>query len=219
MEKIIVLNHKMNLLYDEVLEYIYKLNKIETKNNIIVCPSNIYLESFINYCDWGVGCQNVCDKESGDYTGEISTLQLKSLGVEYTIIGDREEDNNTINKKAIASLESNIIPIVCVKDKFDEEELINDVKEKLKDINSYEFVILALLGNMEDNLTDVEFKIQTVKNMIKDICGKDITIIYGGNINKENINKILDIKEVDGVILGSISSNFEELKLLLDKAN
>ena len=39
MKKLIVLNHKMNLEYDQVIDYIQKINKIETTNNIIVCPS------------------------------------------------------------------------------------------------------------------------------------------------------------------------------------
>lgn len=218
MEKIIVLNHKMSLLYDEVLEYIYKLNEIDTKNNLIVCPSSIYLENFINYCDWGVGSQTVCDKLDNDYTGEISTLQLKSLGVEYAIIEDNI-DNNIVNKKTIACLESNIVPIICVKDKIDEEELFVDIKNKLKDINDYRFLILSLIGDMEDNLTDVEIKIQSIKNMIKNICGRDISVLYGGNITKENIKNILNIKEVDGIVLGSVSSNFEKLKELLDNTN
>ena len=90
MKKFIILNHKMNLEYDEVVPYIQELNKIETENNIIVCPSNIYLSDFMNYCTWGVGAQNVSEKLDGNYTGEVSTLQLKSIGVEYSIIGHYE---------------------------------------------------------------------------------------------------------------------------------
>ena len=90
MEKMIILNHKINLEYDQVYEYIDEFNKIKTDNNIIICPSNIYLDNFINHSTWGIGAQNVSDKLDGDYTGEISTLQLKSLGVEYSIVGHYE---------------------------------------------------------------------------------------------------------------------------------
>ena len=44
MKKLIILNHKMNLEYDEIFDYINKINEIKTNNNIIICPSNIYLE-------------------------------------------------------------------------------------------------------------------------------------------------------------------------------
>ena len=48
MNKLVVLNHKMSLLYDDLYHYIDGINGIEKDVNIIVCPSDIYLESFIN---------------------------------------------------------------------------------------------------------------------------------------------------------------------------
>ena len=73
MKKLIVLNHKMNLEYDEVVSYINKLNEVNTTNNIIVCPSNIYLSDFINYSNWGVGAQDISEFSNGNYTGEVSS--------------------------------------------------------------------------------------------------------------------------------------------------
>ena len=215
MKKIIVLNHKMNLLYDEVLEYIVKLNNIDTDNDIIVCPSSIYLESFINYCNWGVGSQEMHYELSGDFTGEISSLQLKSMGVEYVIID--EKDNDIANKKVIASLESNIIPIIYLNDNNNSaEELYNTFKTVTKKVEGYEFIILAYHNNKELNLTDVEEKIQQLKNMIKVDSSKYITIIYSGDINKDNVNKILSVKEVEVVILGSISSSINEVENIVN---
>lgn len=218
MKKTIVLNNKMNLLYDEVLEYIVKLNNIETDNNIIVCPSSIYLESFISYCNWGVGSQEMHYEVSGDFTGEISSLQLKSMGVEYVIVD--EEDNDIANKKVIAALESNIVPIICLNDNDNsKEELYNTFKTITKKVEGYEFIILAYHNNKELNLTEVEEKIKELKNMIKVNSSKDITIIYSGDINKDNINKIFSIKEVEGVILGSISSSINEVENIVNSIN
>ena len=70
----------MNLLYDEVLEYIVKLNNIDTDNDIIVCPSSIYLESFINYCNWGVGSQEMHYELSGDFRLPIQQCSHVSAG-------------------------------------------------------------------------------------------------------------------------------------------
>ncbi len=88
MKKTIILNHKMSLEYDEVPIYIDKLNKIDTDNDIVVVPSSLYLESFINHCSWGVGVQNIYYESFGDYTGEISPMQVKSLGIEHAIVGN-----------------------------------------------------------------------------------------------------------------------------------
>ena len=37
MKKLIILNHKMSLLYDDLYNYIDRTNKIETDNDIIIC--------------------------------------------------------------------------------------------------------------------------------------------------------------------------------------
>ena len=104
MKKLIVLNHKMNLEYDEVVPYIKKLNEIETTNDLIVCPSNIYLTDFINYCSWGVGAQNVFHEESGNYTGEVSTSVSVTPIVEETAENIKEAGAKSVLEQTINSL-------------------------------------------------------------------------------------------------------------------
>lgn len=65
----------------------------------------------------------------------------------------------------------------------------------------------------------MEEKVKELKNMIKVNSSKDITIIYSGDINKDNINKIFSIKEVEGVILGSISSSINEVENIVNSIN
>ena len=59
MRKIIIFNHKMSLLYDDLYNYIERTNNLETDNDIIICPSDIYLEAFVNNSDWLIGSQNL----------------------------------------------------------------------------------------------------------------------------------------------------------------
>jgi len=72
----------------------------------------------------------------GAYTGEISPIMLKDIGVEYVIIGHSErrkyfgETDTTVNlkvKSAVnlkvkSALKHNLIPIVCVGETLDERE-------------------------------------------------------------------------------------------------
>ena len=48
MNKLIVFNHKMSLWYDDLYNYIDRINNIDIDDDIIICPSSIYLESFLN---------------------------------------------------------------------------------------------------------------------------------------------------------------------------
>ena len=218
MKKIIVLNHKMNLLYDDLIPYIMGLNEIETENNIIVCPSSIYLETFLNYCDWGIGSQYVSIDSSKNNTGGISVLQLKSLGIEYVIVGhsDLNENSDIVNQKLISLLDSNIVPILCLND--DEktiDELYEDFLTLTKNITNYETLILGYINNKDIEFTLMEEKIEKFRNMIKNNYGKEISIIYGGNINSHNVDEIKESKIYDGYMLGSVSSDIDKLKKLI----
>lgn len=117
----------MSLLYDDLYNYIERTNNLETDNDIIICPSDIYLEAFVNNSDWLIGSQNLNYNTDYKHTGEISTDQLKSLGVEYSIIGhyervrDFNENAVIINNKLIAALDANIFPILCFGENIDDD--------------------------------------------------------------------------------------------------
>ena len=224
MKKLIILNHKMNLDYDEVFPYINKLNQIETNNDIIVCPSNIYLTDFINHCSWGVGSQNVHYKENGNYTGEISTTQLKSLGIEYSIIGHYErrkyfkEDNKIISKKLNACLDANIIPILCFGETGNPEEAIKELKELLNKIERIDFIIFAyepLKVDSNLSLSQIKENITEIYNYLYDLYETKPTIIYGGGVERKEINELLNIDNLNGLLIGKISSNIEKTEKII----
>ena len=213
MQKLIVLNHKMNLEYDQVYDYISKLNEVDTSNNIVVLPSDIYLENFISHSSWGVGAQDVSDKLDGNYTGEISTIQLKSMGIEYALIGhyDRRkyfrEKDVLINKKLNACLDSNIMPIVC----FGETGNIDDIKSSLdtllKDVDNIHFIIFAY---QPINVSDTN-NIDLIYDYLYDKYKVIPNIIYGGSINNKNISDIMKLEKVNGVLIGKASSDIDKI--------
>lgn len=224
MKKIIVLNHKMNLEYDEVVPYINKLNQIETNNNLIICPSNIYLSDFINYSTWGIGSQNISEYTSGNYTGEVSSLQLKSLGIEYSIIGHYErkkyfhETNISINKKLIECLNSNISPILCFGETGDIDNAIDDLEELLKDIPNIDFIIFAyepLKVSEYETIEIIQEQIKEIYNYLKDKYNTNPNIIYGGGIDKKDINSLLSINEINGIMIGKLSSNIDKIEKII----
>lgn len=228
MGKMIILNHKMNLEYDQIYEYIDVLNKIETNNNIIVCPSNIYLENFINNTSWGIGAQNVSEKLKGEYTGEISTLQLKSLGVEYCIVGHYErrkyfkETNEVINKKVISCLESNIMPIVCIGSNGTQEGLEEDLEEILKNIENIDFIVFAYEPlELEDipTIDEIEYNINFIYDYLYTKYNSRPNIVFGGGIEEENINSIMKLENLNGVIIGKNSNEINIIKKIIEKLN
>ena len=228
MKKLIVLNHKMNLEYDEVVPYINKLNEVNTTNNIIVCPSNIYLSDFINYSNWGVGAQNISEYNNGNYTGEVSSLQLKSLGVEYSIVGHYErkkyfhETSKSINKKLIECLNSNISPILCFGETGNVEDALDDLEILIKDINNIDFIIFAyepLKVSYKEEIFDIEIQIKEIYNYLKDKYNSNPNIIYGGGVSQKDINALLEINELNGIMIGKISANIDKIEKIIKSIN
>ncbi len=226
MSKFIILNHKMNLEYEEVYPYINELNQLETKNNIIVCPSSLYLEDFINHCHWGVGAQNVHDKENGNYTGEISTLQLKSMGIEYSIIGHYErkkyfhETTKDVQKKLISCLESNISPILCFGETGEDKDILKDLDTLLEDVSNIDFIIFAYEPlKVKENLEvpEIQEQVEMIYHHLQDKYHSKPNIIYGGGVEQKDINDLLDNDFINGLLIGKISANIEKITKIIAK--
>ena len=131
--KVIAGNWKMNMLPNESIEYIQSFEPMvkDSKAEIILCVP--YTDLF--YClmnaqgtNIKIGAQNMHFAENGAYTGEISGKMLKSIGVEYVIIGHSErrqyfnETDETVNKKIKAAFENELKPIVCVGETLEQRE-------------------------------------------------------------------------------------------------
>ena len=77
-------------------------------------------------------------EEKGAYTGEVSGKMLKSINVEYVIIGHSErrqyfnETDETVNKKIKAAFENGLKPIVCVGETLEERETGKTVEKITK---------------------------------------------------------------------------------------
>ena len=228
MKKMIVLNHKMNLEYDQVVDYINKINNIETSNNLVICPSNIYLESFINYCNWGIGSQNFYYKSDGSYTGEVSILQLKSLGIEYSLIGHYErkkyfhETNDIIHKKLIASLDSNIMPILCFGENGDVEDAKKNLDILLEGIEKINFIIFAyepLKVSGEVTIEQISSDVSAIYDYLRKKYHTEANIIYGGGVAKDDINELFKIDKLNGILIGKISSNIDKISKIIKSIN
>ena len=82
---ILVLNLKMNLTKNTILEY----EKAIHNKNVIVMPQYTYL-LFFNRGKYSLGSQDVSKFAKGSYTGEVCAKGLRCLGVKYVLVGHSE---------------------------------------------------------------------------------------------------------------------------------
>ncbi len=131
--KVIAGNWKMNMLPNEAINFIQELEPLvkNAENEVVICaPYTDLFYTIMNAQNTNIkiGAQNMHFEESGAYTGEVSGKMLKSIGVEYVIIGHSErrqyfaETDETVNKKIKSAFENNLKPIVCVGETLEERE-------------------------------------------------------------------------------------------------
>ena len=127
-KKIVAGNWKMNKTAEEaqaLLSEVLNLVKEEITGDVtvVICPPALYLataqQRLPTSGNVAVGAQNCHEKASGAYTGEISAPMLKSIGVEYVILGHSErrqyfsETNAQLADKVNSALENGLTPIFC----------------------------------------------------------------------------------------------------------
>ena len=136
---------------------------------IVLCPPFIWLEAVSSTLrTYGIvnkergkngialGAQDVYYAETGTFTGQISPLMLRDLGVAYALIGHSErrihanEDDPLINKKIHACLEHDITPILLVgdEDSLSYHGLSDEASERTRELE-------AIATHLERDLEDV----------------------------------------------------------------
>lgn len=221
MDKLIILNHKMTLNYNELDNYITSINKLNY--NLIIAPSNIYLIPFVNKCKHKIASQDICYLENGNNTGKVSANQIKSLNIKYSIVGHNEKDTDLekVNLKLKKCLNNNITPILCISENDRDITAINTVLEiLLKDIDDISNIIFAyepiyqIDKNEPIDLKDINIKINYIYNYLINKYKIDPFIVYGGSV-RNNIKEMLEIKNIKGVMIGKISSDIKEITKIL----
>ncbi len=238
--KIIAGNWKMNKLPNEAIEFMMDLPKLIEKCNheVIVCVPFIDLFYCVNASQdtkIKVGAQNMFWKESGAYTGEVSGEMLKSINVNYVIIGHSErrayfnETDEDINKKVKAAIKNNITPIVCVGESLEQKEagktveiITTQVEKALEGIEkedaqkviiAYE-PIWAIGTGKTATAEDANNSIKQIRSKISKLYGEEtaekIHILYGGSVKSSNAKELFETSDIDGALIGGASLNAEE---------
>lgn len=244
--KVIAGNWKMNKLPNEAMEFIAELTPLvkDTENEVVLCvPYTDLFYSLLHVQDTNIkiGAQNMHYEEKGAYTGEVSGEMLKSIGVEYVIIGHSErrayygETDETVNKKLKKALSLELKPIVCVGESLNERE-----SGKAKEIVTTQ-TKLALEGLSNEDVTktviayepiwaigtgktatkeDANETIKWIREEIEKIYGKDISdsviIQYGGSVKSSNAKELFEMSDIDGGLVGGASLNAQEFAKIIN---
>ncbi|HAG03900.1 MAG TPA: triose-phosphate isomerase [Lachnospiraceae bacterium] len=241
--RIVTGNWKMNKTPKEAVELVSQLKDgINTDAlDVVLCVPYVALAD-VGRCIEGtsikLGAQNMHFETSGAYTGEVSGLMLKELGVEYVIIGHSErrqyfnETDQTVNKKIHKALEYGINPIMCCGETLVQreagvtmEKIRMQVKRGLQGLTprqaakiviAYEPIWAIGTGKHASN-NQAERVCAGIRCVLSEIFDEPtaakMRIVYGGSVTGNNAKNLFDMENIDGALVGgaSLKLDFENI--------
>ena len=248
-KKVIAGNWKMNKLPNEAIDFIDRLTPLvkDTKNEVVVCvpyTDLFYALLTAQGTNIKIGAQNMHFEEKGAYTGEVSAQMLKSIGVEYVIIGHSErrqyfaETDESVNKKIKSALACDLKPIVCVGETLKQredgqtEEVVTKQIEKAFEGISPEYLdkiiiayepIWAIGTGKTATKEDANTTIMQIRKKLGEMYGQNeadgVIIQYGGSVKSSNAKELFEMSDIDGGLVGGASLKAEEFSKIVNFDN
>jgi len=237
-KQIAAANWKMNLTYQQGATLLQTLVSAEIslkENHVAVFAVPFpYLEMAIDTVqhkkNYFISAQNCSNKKSGAYTGEVSAEMLKSIEVNYCLVGHSErreyfgESNQVLAEKVNLCLTNGITPVFCCgealqtreenrQNPYVEQQLRESLfhlsgDELLKTVIAYEPIWAIGTGKTASTEQAQEMH-AFIRSVLKDQYGEtvaeQISILYGGSVKANNAREIFSSKDVDGGLVGGAS--------------
>lgn len=243
---IIAGNWKMNKTNKEAVEMLTELKEIvkgiDSVGIVIGAPFTALSDAVkaVAGSNIKIAAENVYPKESGAYTGEVSPVMLKEIGVEYVILGHSErreyfkESDEFINEKVKCVLAHGMTPILCIGEKLEDREVgrTNDVnktqingglagltaEEAKKVVIAYEPVWAIGTGKTATpEIAEETHKAirEELARMFGEEIANEITIQYGGSMKPENAQELLAQADIDGGLIGGASLKAQDFSKIV----
>ena len=243
--KVIAGNWKMNMLPNETIQFIEELAPLvkDTDNEVILCvpyTDLFYALLTAQNTNIKIGAQNMHFAENGAFTGEVSGKMLKSINVEYVIIGHSErrqyfnETDESVNKKVKAAFENGLKPIVCVGETLEQREagkveeiITNQTKLALEGLTNEQVEntiiayepIWAIGTGKTATKEDANDAVKGIRNKIAEIYGQNtadrVIIQYGGSVKSSNAKELFSMSDIDGALVGGASLKADEFSKIV----
>jgi len=184
--------------------------------------------------DLECGVQNIHWEDKGAFTGETSASLARGAGARHALIGHSErrhvfgETDAETNKKVAAAVRAGITPMLCVGEKLEERESGKTLDVCLRQLRAgfegidaahvasamvaYEPVWAIGTGKTATPADAAEVHAALRAELVKMVGerGGAVPILYGGSVNRSNVEALIAVEDVDGVLVGGASLDAEQ---------
>ncbi|MCO5239145.1 MAG: triose-phosphate isomerase [Chitinophagaceae bacterium] len=246
-QQIAAANWKMNLTLDQATrlldEIVASPHHLQAHQKVILAVPFPYLAlakaKLSGKPNFFVAAQNCHTQSSGAFTGETSAEMLRSVGVEYVILGHSErreyfgESNAVLEEKVGMALTYGLTPVFCcgeslpVREAGTQNEYVeNQLKESLFNLSEEQFLKLVIayepIWAIGTGKTASAAQAQEMHaHLRKVIAGRygsgvadQIPVLYGGSVKGNNATELFSQPDVDGGLVGGaslVASDFEKI--------
>jgi triosephosphate isomerase len=210
----IIANWKMKMTSQDVLKWYEVWADLPQKSypdiKVIVAPSHLHLPLIATAAQktFLLAAQDVSKNAKGAHTGDTGSFQLKEF-CKYAIVGhsERNEDKTVVMEKIDRCLEEGITPIVCfIETQTAVQYSRDDIVLAWEDPDN-----ISVNGQYKDkSISETVDKVEEIRKSIP----KNIPLLYGGSVNRQNVKNLVEIKGLNGVLVGNASldpKHFSEL--------
>lgn len=179
-----------------------------------------------------VGAQNMHWADEGAWTGEVSPLMLKDCNLDIVELGHSErreffgETDETVGLKTEAAVRHGLIPLICIGETLAEREAgraqevleaqVRGALGKLSEAQKTAPILLAYepvwaigvngIPATSDYADDRQAEIIAVA---QDVLGRKVPCLYGGSVNPQNCEELIQCPHIDGLFIGRSAWNVE----------
>jgi len=221
---IIAGNFKTNLTRGQTLSYAESLEKFLDENSIsqdvVIFPATSSLISHDGRL--AIGTQNAYATSNGAFTGEIGTEQLDEFGIKTILIGHSErrhilgETQEDLVKKFNFYKELGYRIFYCVGEPLEvresgEESMMEYIFSQYEGIDvEYENLVIAYepVWAIGTGLTPTLEDVASIHKALK--AKSKAPLLYGGSVKPNNVEDLLKVDNVDGVLVGGASLVVED---------
>ncbi|MBP3891356.1 MAG: triose-phosphate isomerase [Solobacterium sp.] len=241
-------------MYKTVAQTVSYLQKLEANTNdiskeeiqLFIIPSYTTLESACKAIDHNnimLGAQNMCWEDEGQFTGEISPVMLKEVGVDLVMIGHSErrhvfmENDYDENKKVLASLRHGFTTLLCIGETMQEKEYgiskeilrqqliigLHDVQDS--DLSkvwvAYEPVWSIGVNGIPASADYAQEMHVVIKECLEELFpgqSSQIPVLYGGSVNPTNASELIVQPAIDGLFTGRAAWDADKFDALIRQA-
>jgi triosephosphate isomerase len=210
----------------------------QADRRVLFFPSDLSLHVVVQAVkerqDLEVGVQNIHWEDKGAFTGETSAALARAAGARHTLVGHSErrhvfgETDEQTGKKVVAAMRAGLMPMICVGETLverEKDETLAVVQRQLRSavadltpaqvattMIAYEPVWAIGTGKVATpkDAAVVHNAIRAELTGLAGERGAAVPILYGGSVNRSNVDGLLAVEEVDGVLVGGASLDAEQ---------